>query len=520
MRALESGESILVAAPTGAGKTIIAEYAVARARAQNRRALYTSPIKALSGQKYRDWQARFGQDAVGLLTGDTSQRPEAPILVMTTEVARNMVLQDPSSLRDVGCIIFDEVHFLADPERGTAWEEALLYAPAEMPLVCLSATVPNADEIATWMRRVHGPTTLITHEQRPVPLRHLYYAGGTLHPLVDTDGTPAPSIPAVGGESRRPRPPGIPLTAQPQEAPSVDAMVQALAQAEMLPAIVFLFSRRECERRAAECRRIGPRDRARSQARRARIRAYLASLPADDRSLDHVVRLTRLIENGIAFHHAGLLPVLKHLVESLLADGLLDVVFATETLALGINVPARTVVVGEPAKFDGRARRALTTNEYTQLTGRAGRRGLDVGGNAVSVYSSWVSAGEVQALAGGGLQPIRSAFRPLYNSVVSLYQPNRDGADRLPRLLADSLRRYQLDAALRDAKRQVEALRRELGQLTFDCPVPGVDDPLLANTSSSASSRPGCAAPPMALPRTSSPYAERRLIRPATKPTS
>ncbi|HEX2033807.1 MAG TPA: DEAD/DEAH box helicase [Chloroflexota bacterium] len=475
LRALDAGQSVLAAAPTGTGKTVLAEYGIHLAREQGLRAIYTAPIKALSNQKFRDWRAIYG-DEVGLLTGDVTENPDGSIMVMTTEVLRNMLLQSTHALDGVGCVIFDEVHFLADPDRGTTWEEAILYCPKHVQLVCLSATVANADEIAAWISLVHREIALVSHVERAIPLEHYYFLEGELHLLVDAQRNVSAPL-RVGGEARYPRPPGVPPRARPREVPRPREVVHFLDGEGMLPAIYFLFGRRACELAAEDC---GALDlipsRAARRARRERIEAYLSLLDEEDRQLAQVQRLSALLIRGVAYHHAGLLPILKALVEELFAAGLIGVVFATETLALGINMPARSVVIAEQTKFDGESRRPLMPNEYAQLVGRAGRRGLDPKGYAVTLYSPWVSCAEVVELITGELLPIRSAFTPRYNTVASVWDGSLAGRDRLVRLFSSSLRQFQMNDELKAVAAEVERRRARVESLHFTCPYDGVAD--------------------------------------------
>lgn len=475
LNALDAGNSVLAAAPTGTGKTVLAEFGIHLAREQGLRVVYTSPIKALSNQKFRDWRAEYGDD-VGLLTGDVSENASGSIMVMTTEVLRNMLLQSPHALDDVACVVFDEVHFLADPDRGTTWEEAILYCPKHVQLICLSATVANAAEIATWISLVHRETVLVTHYTRAVPLEHYYYLDGQMHLLIDAAGqTRAPL--RAGGEARYPKPEGIPKGAKPLPAPRPREVVEVLNQAGVLPAIYFIFGRRACELAAQDCEGLDllP-DRAARRARRDRINAYLELLDPEDRQLNQVQSLTKLLYHGIAFHHAGLLPMLKTLVEELFSAGLIGVVFATETLALGINMPARSVVIAEQTKFDGESRRPLLPNEYSQLVGRAGRRGLDPKGYAIILYSPWVSCEEAMSIMTGELLPIRSAFTPRYNTVASLWDGTVTGRERLIRLFASSLRQFQMNDELKQSALEVEELRQRVAATHFDCPYPDIPD--------------------------------------------
>ncbi len=478
--ALTEGRSVLVAAPTGTGKTVVAEFAVDLALSRGVRAIYTTPIKALSNQKFRDFRARYA-DRVGLLTGDLVENPNGRLLVMTTEVARNMLVQDPGSFQDVGALIFDEVHYLADPERGTAWEESILLAPAHVPLVCLSATVANAAEIAEWIRTTGRNVALVESSERVVPLRQRYYLDGQLIPVLNGQSPLRLAPYQKGGEragrirtghgigdgsSTRGR------RAREDEPPGPPEVLRALAEADLLPAIYFLFSRKAVEEAAESCQRLHllPGDQAAEVRRLARER--LADLPGADSSLAQVERLLGLLPKGVGFHHAGLLPPLKTMVEELLAAGLLRVVFATDTLALGINVPARSVVVGEMTKFDGQNRRLLSPGEYRQLTGRAGRRGMDAVGYSVLLYSPWVSVDRSLEIAAGDVAPLQSAFRPGYSTVLNLWRGPKD-EDQLAHLFAASLRQFQEGGMLRDLADEHELAADALAAIPTVCPVCG-----------------------------------------------
>lgn len=445
--ALAEGRSVLVTAPTATGKTVVAEYAVWSAARAGRVAIYTTPIKALSNQKFRDLRALYGRETVGLLTGDIVENPTGRILVMTTEVLRNMLLQDSRAVAGVGAVIFDEIHYLADPERGTTWEEALIMCPVDVQVVCLSATVGNADELAAWLASLRRPGDLVhvAHHRRAVPLEHRYLVDGALVPFLSAEGRVLRKL-NVGGELARrvglsglPSPRGRPRREVRQMA-TPPQVLRLLSEADLLPAIYFLFSRRATEEAAEQCAGMGRLPDAGEIA--AALEAALSGLPDEDRRLGQVEALRRLLPRGIGFHHAGMLPALKVVVEDLLAAGKLRVVFATDTLSLGINAPARAVVLGDLTKYDGVSRRMLTASEYRQLTGRAGRRGLDERGAAVVLYSPWVEFSQLLHMARGPLEPLESAFRPGYSTAANLWLQG-DAEERLARLAGRSLRRFQ-----------------------------------------------------------------------------
>src|SRR5688572_18915523 len=322
MEALTHGHSVLVAAPTGTGKTVVAEFGVDQALKAGLRAFYTTPIKALSNQKFRDFQTFYGDD-VGLVTGDLTINPDARLLIMTTEVLRNMLIQDGEAPADLGVVVFDEVHYVGDLQRGTAWEEAILLAPPHLPFVCLSATVPNAQEVASWIRSSHGDLVCIEHHQRAVPLEHYYFVDGRATRLIDTDGRRSDRIPRVGGElAARIRFGDIPASTRPsgrEPRPQVEPtdVVRYLEKAKLTPAIYFLFGRRACEQSAQACLSLPPVPHAKELVREAQSR--LSDLPPEDRRMRQVTLLIHLLSRGVAVHHAGLLPVIKMLVEELFA---------------------------------------------------------------------------------------------------------------------------------------------------------------------------------------------------------
>lgn len=497
---LANDDSVMVAAPTGTGKTVVAEFGVFRAARKGFKVMYTTPIKALSNQKFRDLRAQYG-DAVGLLTGDIIENPEGSIIIMTTEVLRNMLLQTPSALWGVGCIIFDEIHYLADPERGTTWEESIIMCPEYVQLVCLSATVSNAPEVADWISRTHRPIHMVTHLQRAVPLSLYYYLDGQLNLVINEKGQQIVDF-NVGGETKKRMAGGrfrgpvleedSPNRRERQE-PTAREIVESLEHADLLPAIYFLFSRRECEAAAEVCAMI------RLQAvhdpetlRRINevLASYLDRLTPEDRKLEQVQLATYLARRGFGFHHAGLLPILKQLVEELFNKALMRVVFATDTLALGVNMPARTVVIGGMSKYDGVSKRPLIPNEFQQMSGRAGRRGIDAQGHVILPYSPWVTFHEALNIATGPLRPVESAFTMRYNSVLNLWEPPRKAgndseddpasdnpqsairvpqSERVLRVMRSSLLQFQQNRRLRDLEQELDEEEIHLSEVPVGC---------------------------------------------------
>jgi ATP-dependent RNA helicase HelY len=462
--ALDAGQSVLVAAPTGSGKTLVAEYAVAKARAAGGKVFYTTPLKALSNQKYGDLVREHGGDAVGLLTGDNSVNGDAPIVVMTTEVLRNMIYAASPALDNLRYVVLDEVHYLQDRYRGPVWEEVIVHLPAEVTLVCLSATVSNAEEVAAWIETVRGSTAAIIEEHRPVTLEHRYLVGergsDDLHLLptfvAAPDGELRPNPDAARLDARNARDPrwrGRPRTRL--RTPSRVETTDLLAAEGMLPAICFVFSRKGCDQAVEQC--LGAGLRLTEPGERERIRAIAEAKTADlaDEDLD-VLRYDQWLaglEAGFAAHHAGMVPPMKEAVEEAFAAGLVKAVFATETLALGINMPARSVVIEKLSKFTGERHEFLTPGEYTQLTGRAGRRGIDARGYAIVCWSPFVPFDQVASLASRRSDALRSSFRPTYNMAANLVR-------RYTKFEAHHL--LNLSFAQFHADRDVVALERQL----------------------------------------------------------
>ena len=464
--AIDAGESVLVAAPTGSGKTLVAEYAVERALASGRKAFYTTPLKALSNQKFADLAARYGSERVGLLTGDNTVNGEAPIVVMTTEVLRNMIYAASSTLDGLGTVVLDEVHYLQDRARGPVWEEVIVHLDPDVPLVCLSATVANADEVGEWLTVVRGPTRVVVSERRPVALTDWYLVGerGRDEPVqwpmfVETaDGRrPNPEAQRLSSPvPRGPRRPGPPRADRGRfRTPSRDEVVELLDRHDLLPAIVFVFSRAGCDRavdhvRSAAVGLTTPEERT---AIRRIAESHTAGLADDELAVLGYSSWLDALEAGVAAHHAGVVPPLKEAVEEAFTAGLVKVVFATETLALGVNMPARSVVIEQCTKFTGERHEFLTPGEYTQLTGRAGRRGIDDAGNALVLWSPYVAFDQVASIAARGSDPLTSAFRPTYNMAVNLV--GRYDRTTAERLLTLSFAQYRAD-------RDVVVLEREL----------------------------------------------------------
>jgi ATP-dependent RNA helicase HelY len=450
----------VVAAPTGSGKTVVAQYAVARALEAGRKAFYTTPLKALSNQKYWELVKRHGAENVGLLTGDNSVNGTAPIVVMTTEVLRNMIYASSAALDGLRYVVLDEVHYLQNAYRGPVWEEVIIHAPAGVDLVCLSATVSNAEELADWIRTVRGATTAVIEERRPVELHDLYLLGDKSSDrllLVPTlvDGRPNPEAAALDSKTlrhpgMRGRPRGRLFTPRRVE------VVELLEEHDMLPAIYFIFSRAACDDAVVQCVREGKRLTSADERRQIRVIAeeHVESLTDDDLSvLDYPAWVSGL-EAGYAAHHAGMVPPFKEAVEACFAAGLVKVVFATETLSLGINMPARTVVIEKLTKFTGERHEFLTPGEYTQLTGRAGRRGIDEVGYAVVLWSPFVPFDQVGGLAGARTYALTSSFRPTYNMAANLVR--RYPPDMAHHLLNLSFAQYRADSDVVRLETQLE----------------------------------------------------------------
>ncbi|BBY09012.1 putative helicase HelY [Mycobacterium noviomagense] len=496
--ALERGHGVLVCAPTGAGKTVVGEFAVHLALAASGKCFYTTPLKALSNQKHTDLTARYGRDAIGLLTGDLSVNANAPVVVMTTEVLRNMLYADSPVLQGLSYVVMDEVHFLADRMRGPVWEEVILHLPDEVRLVSLSATVSNAEEFGGWIQTVRGDTTVVVDEHRPVPLWQHMLVGRRLFDLFDYDtdaGKPRVSPNLVRhianrreadrlvdwrGPRRQAGRAGPGRSGSRQgfyRPPSRPDVIATLDREGLLPAITFVFSRAGCDAAVAQCLRSPLR--LTTEEDRARIAEVIdhrcGDLADEDLAVLGYYEWREGLMRGLAAHHAGMLPAFRHTVEELFTAGLVKAVFATETLALGINMPARTVVLERLVKFNGEQHLPLTPGEYTQLTGRAGRRGIDVEGHAVVIWHPDIDPAEVAGLASTRTFPLRSSFAPSYNMTINLV--NRMGPEQAHQLLEQSFAQYQADRSVVGLVRGIERGQRLLDEIAGE--LGGHDAPIL-----------------------------------------
>lgn len=469
--AVEDGKGVLVAAPTGAGKTVVGEFAAYFALQAGKKCFYTTPIKALSNQKYSEFVAKFGEDRVGLLTGDTSINGEADILVMTTEVLRNMLYAGSNTLTNLGCVVMDEVHYLADKFRGAVWEEVLIHLMESVQVISLSATVSNAEEFGEWLGEVRGETEVIVSEIRPIPLFQHVLIGSRLMDLFEQPGRINPEIlqrerEAIRrsslGRNRRGR------FAEPSDRMSRADIIEKLQRENLLPAITFIFSRVGCDAAVKQCLHAGLRltsPEERVEIRQTALR-YTQNIAEEDLEVLGFEEWLTALERGIAAHHAGLLPSFKGAVEDLFQRGLVKAVFATETLALGINMPARTVVLEKLIKFNGEAHVPITPGEYTQLTGRAGRRGIDIEGNAVIQWSPTVDSASAAGLASTRTYPLRSSFSPTYNMAINLI--SRFGRETARRSLESSFAQFQADRAVVGLTRQIRKNETLIAELMKD----------------------------------------------------
>ena len=483
MESIDDDASVLVAAPTGSGKTLIAEYGIARARSMKRRAFYTTPIKALSNQKFRDLGDLYGAHNVGLVTGDNAINSDAPVVVMTTEVLRNMIYASSDRLDELGVVILDEVHYLQDAYRGPVWEEVIIQLDPTVHLVCLSATVSNANEVGEWLSTVRGRTDVIVETTRPIELVHhfAYFDKSSdrteMFPTI-VNGEPNRHVqrlmqggrPAGGRKSLNGKRPKKFTT------PTRPETVELLESEHMLPAIVFIFSRAQCEDAVRSCMKAGLVLTTLEEENEIReiVERHCQTLSDDDRQALEYQYFLDDISSGISCHHAGMIPMFKEAVEECFVKGLVKVVFATETLAVGINMPARAVVIEKLTKFSGEHHQLLRASEFTQLTGRAGRRGLDKIGHAISLWNPFVSFDQVVGLALSRSFRLTSAFRPTFNMAVNMVRSHsRDGTQHILNL---SFAQFQADRDVVTTEALLDKKRRELALLERSLPDDDLND--------------------------------------------
>ena len=469
---IDNGESVVVCAPTGAGKTVIAQHAINNALKENVRIFYTTPLKALSNQKFYDFCEQYGQDNVGLLTGDTTINRGAQIVIMTTEVFRNMLYGTnfgavADNLKNVKYVVLDEVHYMNDEQRGTVWEESIIYCPTNIQLIALSATVANGQELTDWINTVHSKTKLVNTDFRPVPLRFYYFDSSQplkLLPLLTPSGQinnkirPEKPQWAKGGRDKRKK-------------SYVKQIISNLYNQDMLPAIFFTFSRKKCDEQMEKCSGLELNTKEEQQ----KIRKFIDEFVADNPHLYGNRNIEFLIQ-GVASHHAGLLPAWKNLVEKLFQQGLIKVVFATETLAAGINMPARSTVISSVSKRTDSGHRMLSANEFLQMSGRAGRRGMDEVGYVTVVGTSFQSPEEVANLVLSGSNPLESKFSPSYSMVLNLLQ--RFSIEESKELILKSFGYYSSDYRLKPILSLIDQYDRELNEREFVCPYKQTDDDL------------------------------------------
>ena len=469
---IDNGESVVVCAPTGAGKTVIAQHAINNALKQGCRIFYTTPLKALSNQKFYDFCEQYGGDKVGLLTGDTSINRGAQIVIMTTEVFRNMLYGTnfgavADNLKDVRYVVLDEVHYMNDEQRGTVWEESIIYCPTNIQIIALSATVANCDELTNWINTVHSKTKLVNTDFRPVPLRFFYFDSSQpykLLPLLTPDGKLNNKI--------KPEKPQWARGKDKRKKTYVKQIIQNLADNDMLPAIYFTFSRKKCDEQMEKCSGLGLNTRKEQEEIKAFIEEFIAENPHlyGNKHIEYLIQ-------GVASHHAGLLPAWKNLVEKLFQKGLIKVVFATETLAAGINMPARSTVISSTSKRTDSGHRMLTANEFLQMSGRAGRRGMDEVGYVTVVGTPFQTPEEVAELVLSDSNPLESKFSPSYSMVLNLLQ--RFNLEESKELILKSFGYYSSDYRLKPILFQLEQYDKEIEERSFICPNKLSDDKML-----------------------------------------
>lgn len=460
---INNGKSVVVCAPTGAGKTVIAEHAIHKALEEGHRVFYTTPLKALSNQKYGDFSSKYGINNVGLLTGDTSINRDAQIVVMTTEVFRNMLYGTnfgsvTQNLKDVKYVVLDEVHYMNDEQRGTVWEESIIYCPTNVQLVALSATVANASQLTDWINTVHSKTELVNTDFRPVPLRFYYFDSSqptTVLPLLTPSGQLNSKI--------RPEKRQFHHRGKLPQRSVVKDVIRVLHEKDMLPAIYFTFSRKKCDEQMEKCSSLVLVSPDEQKQIRKIVDEYLEENPylAKNKHLEYVL-------NGVASHHAGLLPGWKVLIEKLFQKGLIKAVFATETLAAGINMPARSTVISSISKRTDSGHRTLTPSEFLQMSGRAGRRGMDEVGYVTVVGTQFQTPDEVAELVLSDANDLESRFAPSYSMVLNLLQ--RFSVDESKELILKSFGYFSANSRLTPMLKLQEENQKNIDNLSgFVC---------------------------------------------------
>ena len=459
---IDEGKSVVVCAPTGAGKTVIAQHAIHRALENGNRIFYTTPLKALSNQKYYDFGEKYGSEKVGLLTGDTSINRNAQIVVMTTEVFRNMLYGTnfgsvTDNMKDVKYVVLDEVHYMNDEQRGTVWEESIIYCPTNVQIIALSATVANAQELTDWINTVHSKTELVDTDFRPVPLKFYYFDSSQPTKLL-------PLLTPSGQLNKKIKPEKRVFGRKLQNKKSyVKEVIRNLQNNDMLPAIYFTFSRRKCDEQMEKCASLDLI----SKAEKAEIRQIVDDYIAENPHLYNNKHIEYLL-CGVASHHAGLLRAWKNLVEKLFQKGLIKVVFATETLAAGINMPARSTVISSTSKRTDSGHRMLTASEFLQMSGRAGRRGMDEVGYVTIVGTQFQSPEEVAELVLSDANPLESRFSPSYSMVLNLLQ--RFSLDEAKELILKSFGYFSSGSRLQPLLKVQEQVKNEVKAREFVCP--------------------------------------------------
>ncbi|KAI6224049.1 DNA RNA helicase and DSH domain containing protein [Aphelenchoides besseyi] len=468
---INQSQSVLVSAHTSAGKTVVAEYAIATALRDKQRVIYTSPIKALSNQKYRELAEEFGD--VGLMTGDVTLNPTASCLVMTTEILRSMLYRGSEIMREVGWVVFDEIHYMRDEERGVVWEETIILLPDNVHYVFLSATIPNAKQFASWIASLHQQICHIVYtDYRPTPLQHVFYSSGSngLYEVVSVTGefreeqfNRAMSFVTDNAEQERTRQ-GRQQAMQ-MNANNVTILVRTIRERELLPCIVFSFSRRECEAYAQSLKDMDFNDGEQKNMIEQIYSSAVALLSEEDQKLSQIKWILPFLKRGIGIHHSGLLPLLKECIEILFGEGLLKILFATETFAMGLNMPARTVLFTSARKFDGRSNRWISSGEYIQMSGRAGRRGLDSQGLVILMVDQKMSADVAKTIIKGTTDPLNSKFRLTYNMILNLIRVPEINPQYM---MERSFRYFQNKMLLPPLYEKLERLKSEYNECQVD----------------------------------------------------